>query len=206
MSSARRVVTFYTGDVGTRGNNFPGGGLTEARSALSLRTCSHELDSLGRPTRREGHSQRARRTVPATLRGVLNTIKRSYAQWQSSRRKQSEGRGFDPLRTRHLTHYCVIRQDLPLGVLGAQLVHAAGESAPKGGVPNGTYAVALAAKSERHLASLEEELRRISIPHVGIREPDRNDELMAIGIYPVEDRRLLRRVLGNLPLLGKESK
>jgi len=61
--------------------------------------------------------------------------------------------------------------------------------------------VALAAKSEEHLAFLEDNLRRLSIPHVAIREPDRGDELMAIGIRPVADRNQLKKVTSSLPLL-----
>ena len=120
--------------------------------------------------------------------------------------KHLEAFGFDSRQTRHsLTHYCILREDLPFGAQAAQLIHAAGESSP-GDLPEGTYAVALAAKSEKHLEFLEEKLRRLAIPHVAIREPDRDHELMAIGLYPVEDRRSIRRVVGNLPLLGKESK
>ena len=61
--------------------------------------------------------------------------------------------------------------------------------------------MALAAKDEDHLAFLESKLQRLEIPHVAIREPDRDDELMAIGIRPVEDRALVRKVTSSLPLL-----
>lgn len=169
---------------------------------LASRTCSCELDNLGRPTRREGHSQGAWRTVFETLRRFLTYILRSYAQWQSSRCKQPEGQGFDSLRARQLTHYCVIRRDLPLGVLGAQLVHAAGESSP-GGLPVGTIAVALAARDESHLEELERKLIERQIPHRAIREPDSpwNGALMSIGIEPVTDRCALKPVTGSLGLL-----
>jgi peptidyl-tRNA hydrolase len=102
----------------------------------------------------------------------------------------------------HLTHYCLVRQDLPRGVLAAQLIHAAGESSP-GGLPENTFAVALAAKSEEHLLHLEEKLRRLSIPHAAIREPDApwDGALMAIGLAPVADRNQVKKVTSSLPLL-----
>lgn len=110
--------------------------------------------------------------------------------------------GFDPRRAHTITHYCVIRQDLPRGVLAAQLIHAAGESA--GGVlPTSTIAVALAARDEAHLVTIEQQLRRLAIPHRAIREPDPpwNGALMAIGIAPVCDRAAVSRVTGALGLL-----
>jgi len=112
--------------------------------------------------------------------------------------------GFETRSARHpLTHYCILRQDLPLGTLAAQLIHAAGESSQGDLLPNNTYAVALAAKSEDHLIFLEDKLRRLSIPHVAIRESDApwNGALMAIGIQPVADRNQLKKVTSSLPLL-----
>jgi len=132
--------------------------------------------------------------------------------------KLSEGSGFETRRTcqpeevanssetrrvrQFSTHYCIIRKDLPLGVLAAQLIHAAGESSP-GNLPDNTHAVALAAKSEEHLLFLEAKLRRLSIPHKAIREPDApwNGALMAIGIEPVADRNQVKKVTSSLPLL-----
>lgn len=102
-----------------------------------------------------------------------------------------------------LHHYVIVRRDLPLGVIAAQVIHAAGESSDR--VPSGTYAVALAARDEPHLETLEKKLIRLDIPHKAIREPDRQDELMAIGIEPVRDRRALRRVVQKLPLLGEKT-
>ncbi|MCB9569401.1 MAG: hypothetical protein H6710_19660 [Myxococcales bacterium] len=101
-----------------------------------------------------------------------------------------------------LTHYCIVRADLPRGVLAAQLIHAAGESAP-GGLPRGTTAVALAADDEAHLELVEGRLRALGIDHVAIREPDPpwSGALMAIGLAPVVDRRALARVCAGLRLL-----
>lgn len=90
-----------------------------------------------------------------------------------------------------------------MGVTIAQTIHAAGESAPAGGVPSGTHAVALAARSEDDLLRVESLLQRRGIPHKSIREPDAPyfGQLMAVGLYPVSDRKAVRKVLGNLPLL-----
>lgn len=101
--------------------------------------------------------------------------------------------------SRPWVHYCVIRGDLPRGVLAAQLVHAAGESSP-GNLPRGTVAVALAARNEAHLRRIEARLRWERVPHIAIREPDPPwcGALMAIGIVP-GPRRL--ESLKGLPLL-----
>ena len=88
-------------------------------------------------------------------------------------------------------------------MIGAQLVHAAGESSP-GQLPDGTTAVVLGAKGVAHLEHLERKLLRLDIPHQSIREPDApwNGELMAIGILPVEDRELVKPVTAGLRLLA----
>lgn len=107
--------------------------------------------------------------------------------------------GSSPARFK--THYCIIRQDLPVGVFAAQLIHAAGESAK--GVEVGTHAVALAARDEFHLERLEVKLRRLKIPHHAIREPDAPwlGQLMAIGIEPVVDRQITKKVTKGLKLI-----
>jgi len=121
--------------------------------------------------------------------------------------KQLGDDGIETRRARQLTHYCLIREDLPVGAIGAQLVHAAGESSP-GDLPDGTVAVVLAARGVAHLEHLERKLVRLEIPHRAIREPDApyNGELMAIGIRPVDDRELVKPVTSGLRLLGKERR
>lgn len=116
--------------------------------------------------------------------------------------KHPEPSGFDSRRAHTLTHYCVVRQDLPRGVLAAQLIHAAGESAG-GELPASTIAVALSARDEAQLLAIEQQLRRLAIPHRAIREPDPpwNGALMAIGIAPVRDRGAVSGVTGALGLL-----
>jgi len=105
---------------------------------------------------------------------------------------------FEPRRARH--HYCIVRTDLPRGAQAAQLIHAAGSSSP-GNLSSDTFAVALAARDEPHLTLLEHRLLELDIPHRAVREPDLDDELTAIGICPVTDRRTLKKVTSGLPLL-----
>jgi peptidyl-tRNA hydrolase len=95
----------------------------------------------------------------------------------------------------------VVRDDLPRGVLAAQLIHAAGESSP-GGIPDDTHAVALAARDEASLLELEARLLSAGVVHHAVREPDEPwcGALMAIG-FPPQDRVNLRRLLSSLPLL-----
>ena len=124
--------------------------------------------------------------------------------WTEPRLKPPGNYGFDTRRVYQgpLTHYCILRGDLPRGVLAAQLIHAAGESSP-GDLPKNTFAVALSAKSESHLGFIEQKLQRLNIPHHAIREPDEPwcGALMAIGIPPVEDRELIKKATSSLPLL-----
>ena len=95
----------------------------------------------------------------------------------------------------------MVRADLPFGVMAAQLIHAAGESSP-GNMSSGTYAIALAAKSELQLLALERRLVSQNIPHAAIRESDApwDGQLMAIGIAPC-DRSIVRKEVSQLPLI-----
>lgn len=95
----------------------------------------------------------------------------------------------------------MVRRDLPLGVIVAQAIHAAGESSP-GDLPEGTRAIALAAESEIQLLALERRLKAKGIPHVAIREPDEPwcNQLLAIGIAPCE-RSLIRKEVSQFPLI-----
>jgi peptidyl-tRNA hydrolase len=95
----------------------------------------------------------------------------------------------------------IVRADLPLGVLAAQIVHAAGESGP---AVSGTHAVALAVASELDLERVEQQLREAGIPHAAIREPDIPwaNAIMAIGIPPTDaSNPNLRRIVRRLRLL-----
>jgi len=99
------------------------------------------------------------------------------------------------------THYVIVRTDVPPGVQAAMLIHAAGESS-SGVVPRGTFAVALGSPSEHLLLKLENRLMLEKVSHAAFREPDRDNQLMSIGIEPVGDRRVVRRFLKGFTLLG----
>ena len=87
-------------------------------------------------------------------------------------------------------------------MLAAQLVHAAGESAP-GSLPSGTHAVVLGVKNEAALQEIEERLFQFDVPHHAIREPDSPflGALMSIGIPPMVPTKQLRKVIKKLRLL-----
>ena len=87
-------------------------------------------------------------------------------------------------------------------MLAAQLVHAAGESAP-GGLPSGTHAVVLGVENEAALHEVERRLFQLGLPHHAIREPDAPwcGALMAIGIPPMAPTKQLRKVTKKLRLL-----
>lgn len=104
-------------------------------------------------------------------------------------------------------HYVVVRDDLPRGVALAQTIHAAGETAnplP----PSGTHAVCLAARDEEDLLRVADKLDRRRIPYKLIQEPDFpwNNQAMAIGIYPIKDRKQIKRALSRLPLVTERKK
>lgn len=100
-----------------------------------------------------------------------------------------------------MTHYAIVRRDLPLGMVGAALVHAAGESSDR--LPSRTNAVVLEVPGEEELVALATGLASRGIGHVVIREsdPPYTGQAMAIGLEPVRDRTEVRRVLSHLPLL-----
>lgn len=99
----------------------------------------------------------------------------------------------------------MVRSDIPFGNQAAQLVHAAGESAP-GPVPVGTYAVALSARDESQLVAISCALSRAGIGHHRVIEGDAPHEgqLMAIGVPPCP-KKVVKGVLGSLPLVGRGS-
>jgi hypothetical protein len=103
-------------------------------------------------------------------------------------------------------HFVIVREDLPEGVRGAMIIHATGESCE--GHPKGTHAYALVARNEDHLMELAGRLWDAEIPHVVVTEPDApyNDQAMAIGIFPTQDKAKVDRVTSSLPLLGGKRK
>jgi hypothetical protein len=103
-----------------------------------------------------------------------------------------------------VTHYCVIRADLPVGIMAAMLIHAAGESSP-GDLPPDTYAIALCVPDEAAMLDLERRLVALGVAHVAVREPDDpwSGQLMALGLRPAR-RSAIGRALSSLPLLREE--
>ena len=110
-----------------------------------------------------------------------------------------------------MTHYVVVRRDLPLGVLAAQVTHAAGASAARWGfqsdaprgLPEDTHAVVLSVPGEPELHVIAAALRAAGVRLLEVREPDPpwDGALMALGLLPVRDRSSIRQVLSRLPLL-----
>ncbi len=105
------------------------------------------------------------------------------------------------LAASYLTHYVIVRADLPRGNQAAPLIHAAGHSSP-GDLDDTTYAVALTVKDEASLRSLAATLRAFGLlHHLEIEnDPPYSGQAMALGIAPMP-RHLLKRFLHKLPLL-----
>jgi hypothetical protein len=95
----------------------------------------------------------------------------------------------------------IVRRDLPLGILAANLVHAAGETSP-GDLPTGTHAIVLVVPNEGALKAVAARLELAQVPCKRIEEPDApfNGALMAVGCMPGR-KEVLRRYLSSLPLL-----
>ena len=100
-----------------------------------------------------------------------------------------------------LTHYIIVRRDLPIGVMCAMVTHAAGESAalfenfqekfskdPHELVFKGATAVVLEVKDEKALDKAQQLLWKHGIEHVLISENSGpfEGQFMAIGLVPVE--------------------
>lgn len=105
--------------------------------------------------------------------------------------------------SRRVSHYCIVRGDLPRGVMAAQLVHAAGESV-RGELPPHTRAVVLAVADEAALLRVAARLHDLGVPHRLIREPDPpwHGAAMSIGVCPIDDHdRRAKSVLARLTIL-----
>lgn len=93
-----------------------------------------------------------------------------------------------------LTHYIIVRRDLPLGVALAMTTHAAGESASLyrdtlGRGFRGARSVVLGVKSERDLKRLAKKLQDKDVEFTVMHEydPPYNGQAMAIGVVPTTD-------------------
>lgn len=92
-----------------------------------------------------------------------------------------------------LTHYIIVRRDLPLGVVTAMVTHAAGESAALyqdayDGRFRGARAVVLEAKNEDNLYRIKDQLQKHGIQYVEVVESSSvyNGQMLAIGLVPIE--------------------
>lgn len=109
----------------------------------------------------------------------------------------------------------IVRADLPLGVMAAQIVHAAGESSP-GLLGSGTFGFVLSVPDEKALSAelLRLQARGVRLIESGqtppedmlsmmaIREPDPPyyGQLMALGLVPAR-KEAWRRHVSCLPKL-----
>lgn len=98
-----------------------------------------------------------------------------------------------------LIHYVIVRRDLPLGVMAAHLIHAAGESGAEWGhlysplgLPDNTIAVALEATDEPHLKDIRVYLQGQGL-HEGIdiftiieSGGTFEGQFMAVGLLPMK--------------------
>ena len=93
-----------------------------------------------------------------------------------------------------------MRTDLPIGVIAAQIAHAAGESSP-GDLKEGTHAIVLGVPSEEALRAALASATLRGMRATPINEPDAPycGQLMSIGFAPVP-RSVGRRALSSLPL------
>lgn len=98
------------------------------------------------------------------------------------------------------THYVIVREDLPKGVLAAHVCHAAGESGP---APPGSIAVVLGVESEAQLIRIAGRLTARGVLYVLIRENagPYSGQVTAIGVMPISDRTAVRKVVSDLPLV-----
>lgn len=95
----------------------------------------------------------------------------------------------------------IVRRDLSLGILAANLVHAAGESSP-GDLPDGTYAVVLGVPDEQALRAVCARLRLAQVQYRRVVETEgpHAGQLMALGLVP-RRKEDVRRFVSSLPLL-----
>ena len=107
----------------------------------------------------------------------------------------------------------MVRRDLPLGTIAAQVTHAAGASASAWSLYNQksldeeTRAVVLEVPDEEALSLLVSDLRSEGVPAVEVREPDPPylGALMAVGVHPLPCR-MRGGALRRLRLLGYQQK
>jgi peptidyl-tRNA hydrolase len=98
------------------------------------------------------------------------------------------------------THFVIVREDLPKGVLAAHVAHAAGESGP---APPGSIAVVLGVTNEAELLAIDARLTARGVPHVLIYENagPYDGQSTAIGVHPTHDRKTVGKAVSSLRLV-----
>ncbi len=106
-----------------------------------------------------------------------------------------------PEKEKPLTQYIVVRNDIPLGMVAAQVAHAAGSGSERH--PPEVHVVVLAVRSEEELLHISARLVTAEVAQTLVTEVDEpySGQAMAIGCELVRAREPLRRVLSSLPLL-----
>jgi peptidyl-tRNA hydrolase len=109
-----------------------------------------------------------------------------------------------------LTHYIVVRKDLPVGVMAAMVTHAAGESASLyqdryDGRFRGATAVVLEVEDQDGLEKAVGKLFNAGVPYVTVYERGGpyDGQFMAIGVVPTE-RDKVAPVFENYRLIGAQ--
>lgn len=99
-----------------------------------------------------------------------------------------------------MTQYVIVRRDLPLGLLAAQIAHAAGAFRQH---PPGTHVVVLGVDDEAELDFVAERLWNAGITHSVIDEDEGPfaGQRTAISLDLISDRSRVRKILSSLPLL-----
>lgn len=94
-----------------------------------------------------------------------------------------------------------MRRDLSIGLIGANLIHAAGESVTST-LPEHVHAVALTCPDEAALRAVWAKLKANKVGHRAIVECDgpHAGQLMAIGCHPAKKKEI-HKLLSSLPLL-----
>jgi len=113
-----------------------------------------------------------------------------------------------------LTHYIIVRRDMPLGVVCAQVTHAAGESFYAFGDhvgfsfdTTGTTAVVLGARDEKQLNYYMRRLMKAWIHAIMITENAGQfaNKDTAIGVWPTVERAAVFKVLKKLNPISELS-
>jgi len=95
----------------------------------------------------------------------------------------------------------IVRRDLPLGAIVAQVAHAAGNSSP-GNLPAHTIVVVLGVPDEPRLEAVAKRLTLAGVEFVRVVEdtPPYSRQLIALGCKPGR-KEVIGRWLSGLPLL-----